>query len=466
MQIQAARPQIAVPRATLAGPPVVALGVMAAVLAGVLAVEAPAIAVLILLLGLLVLALTVAPCYWALAAVVAAVCSRAAVSVGLLPGFAAYVDLALAWAAFLFAALTTRSWTANTQWVVLGIAGLGLTAAGSGVLAGVSVAQSLFAYALLGAPFALVAAILLAPPSVPQRKLLVAVALALAFIQVPITIAQAPQATHADQIQGTFVGSQAGAHLVGALCVVAALWIIARARTAFQALAAAPLLVVPFLSEANATLLAMPIGLLAMPVLTRAVRRLRKIVVIGVLAVLLGNLLVQGEYTLRVVEQTLRGEDVDKVQAARQVEGQLTESPTAFLLGAGPARTVSFSALLSLDPLKDPDTPVRFLNLQPSQMLLDLGGLSSGFSSFLHPASSALGVWGDLGVVGGLIYFALVGYLFLSARKRRTPDAAGAAAALALFIVLGVLFIWWEQTGFSLYVALIAGLALADGYRS
>ena len=70
-------------------------------------------------------------------------------------------------------------------------------------------------------------------------------------------------------------------------------------------------------------------------------------------------------------------------------------------------------------------------------------------------------------MVGGLIYFALVAYLFLSARKRPgTPDAAGAAAALGVFIVLGVLFIWWEQTGFSLYVALIAGLALADGYRS
>ena len=50
--------------------------------------------------------------------------------------------------------------------------------------------------------------------------------------------------------------------------------------------------------------------------------------------------------------------------------------------------------------------------------------------------------------------------------EARTPDAAGAAAALGLFIVLGVMFIWWEQTGFSLYVALIAGLALADGYRS
>ena len=232
--MQAARPQIAVPRATLAGPPVVALGVIAAVLAGVLAVGAPAIAVLIPLLGLLVLALTVAPCYWALAAVVAAVCSRAGVAVDLLPGFAAYIDLPLAWGAFLFAALTARSWSSKAQWVALGVAGLGLTAAASGTLAGVSAVQSLFSYALLGAPFALVAAILLAPPSVPQRKLLVTVALALAFIQVPITIAQAPQATHADQVQGTFVGSQAGAHLVGALCVVAALWIVARAEPHFR----------------------------------------------------------------------------------------------------------------------------------------------------------------------------------------------------------------------------------------
>ena len=86
------------------------------------------------------------------------------------------------------------------------------------------------------------------------------------------------------------------------------------------------------------------------------------------------------------------------MQAARQVEGQLTESPTAFLLGAGPARTVGFSALLSLDPLKDPDTPVRFLNLQPSQMLLDLGGgfprASHCFSTLPPVPSVSGGTWG------------------------------------------------------------------------
>ena len=149
----------------------------------------------------------------------AAVCSRAGVAIDLLPGFAAYIDLALAWGAFLFAALTARSWSSKAQWVALGVAGLGLTAAASGTLAGVSAVQSLFSYALLGAPFALVAAILLAPPSAPQRKHLITVALALAFIQVPIAIAQALQATHADQVQGTFIGSEAGAHLVGALGV-------------------------------------------------------------------------------------------------------------------------------------------------------------------------------------------------------------------------------------------------------
>ena len=459
--MQAARPQIAIPRARLAGPPVAALGAIAAVLAGVLAVEAPAIAVLIPLLGLLVLALTVAPCYWALAAVVAAVCSRAAVAVGLLPGFAAYVDLPLAWGALVFAALTARSWSSEAQWVVLGVAGLGLTATGSGLLAGVSVVQSLFSYALLGAPFALVATILLAPPSAPQRKLLVTVALALAYIQVPITIAQALHASHPDQIQGTFAGSQAGAHLVGVLAVVAALWVIARARTALQALAAGPLLLVPFLSETNVALLVIPVGLLAMRALTGATRRLRMIVVIGILAAVLGNFAVRANYTLEVVGHTL-GSDFAKLRAAGQIERQLTESPTGFLLGAGPAQTVSFSALLSLDPLKDPDTPVRFLDLQPSQMLLDLGGASASYSSFLHPASSALGVLGDLGVLGALIYYLLAACLFASAWRRRTPDAAGATAALALFIVLGVMFIWWEQTGFSLYVALIAGLALAD----
>ena len=165
-----------------------------------------------------------------------------------------------------------------------------------------------------------------------------------------------------------------------------------------------------------------------------------------------------------VVEQTFGGRS-GKADAVREVERQVTESPTAFLLGAGPARSVSFSALLSLDPLKDPETPVRLLDLQASETLLELGGISAGYSSFLHPASSALGVLGDLGVLGALIYFVLVGNLLVAALRLRTPDAPGAVGALALFIVLGIMFIWWEQTGFSLYVALIAGLALADGYR-
>lgn len=464
MEMQAARPQIAAPSARLAGPLLVALGLTAAVLAGVLAVEAPAIAVLIPLLGLLVLALTVAPCYWVLAAVVAAVCSRAAVAVDLLPGFGAYIDLPLAWGAFVFALLTSRSWSSNAQWVVLGVAGLGLAAAGSGLLAGVSVVQSLFSYALLGAPFALLGAILLAPPSAPERKHLVTVGLALAFIQIPIAIVQSLHATHPDQVQGTFVGSQAGAHLVGAVAVVAAVWLIGRARTSLQALAAVPLLLVPVLSEANAALFVMPVALLAMPAYTKVARRLRVVVVVGILAVL-GSLALREAYTVRVLERTLSG-DSEKLQAVREVESQVTESPSAFVFGTGPARSVSFSALLSLEPLKDPESPVRLLHLEPSETLRGLGGLYHGFSSLVHPASSALGVWGDLGAAGGLIYFALAGCLFVSARRRQTPDGAAAAGALAMFVVLGVLFIWWEQTGFSLYVALIAGLALADGRRS
>ena len=96
------------------------------------------------------------------------------------------------------------------------------------------------------------------------------------------------------------------------------------------------------------------------------------IVVIGILAVVLGNIAVRANYTHEVVS-IRSASDFGKVKAAGQIERQLTESPTAFLLGAGPAQAVSFSALLSLDPLKDPDTPVRFLNLEPSQMLLDLG---------------------------------------------------------------------------------------------
>jgi hypothetical protein len=343
--------------------------------------------------------------------------------------------------------------------VVLGLGGLAVGVVSSGILAGSSPVRWLLSYALLGAPFAVVAAILLAPPPPDLRRGLIITALGLAFIQIPIAVVQWTQASHPDEVQGTFVGSAAGAHLAGGVAVVAAVWLLGRARTVRQALGAAPLLLVPFLANATLMLFATFAALILSPLSGRLTVRIRALAVIGSVVVLVATFVGASQYA-RSAADTLLGER-GKSASLNAVEVELTTSPINFLFGAGPAETVSHSALLTLDPMRDPQSPIAELDLEPSQTLLGLGALEEFPSSLAHPASSGLGIVGDLGIFGAAVYVALVAFLFVSAWRLRTADRAGATAALVLFFILGLAFTWWEQSGFTLYVALLVGLALA-----
>jgi hypothetical protein len=430
---------------------------------GFFAVHAPAVAVLILALGLAVLGLTVPPCYWAAAAVVMAVCSRALAAIGLLPESGIYFDVPLAFAAFAFAALTASSRSPTARWVALGVGGLAGAVVASGTLSGSSLLEWLLSFALLASPFAVIASILLTPPSPPERKALIITLLALAVIQVPISIVQAIQASHPDEVQGTFIGSAAGAHLVGAITTVAAFWLIARARSGLYLVGAAALLLVPFLSDAKQVIAVAPVAFAALAVWYPPGRRavwMRTIVLLGCVAFVASiPIALNLSYSRHVVERAVSSES-GKARAANAIERDLTSNFGGLLFGAGPAQTVSHSALLATVAQEDPESPLAQLDLAPSELLQDINGLEG--SSVANPPSSALGVFGDLGLLGAVTYYAVIGCLLLAAWRLRTSEAAAAAAALALFVVLGVASTWPEQTGFSLYVALFVGLALSS----
>ena len=88
--------------------------------------------------------------------------------------------------------------------------------------------------------------------------------------------------------------------------------------------------------------------------------------------------------------------------------------------------------------------------------------VSGGKTSLNSGVSSALGVFGDLGAGGLSVYFACLFLLWSMLQKQRSARATAAACALALFTLLGAVFDWWEQPPFTLAVAVIVGLALAD----
>jgi hypothetical protein len=76
--------------------------------------------------------------------------------------------------------------------------------------------------------------------------------------------------------------------------------------------------------------------------------------------------------------------------------------------------------------------------------------------------SSALGVFGDLGVAGLVAFVGLLSSVFLAVRTTSSPEGAAAAAGFAMFAVLGLVFDWWEQPPFSIVLGVLAGLALSD----
>jgi hypothetical protein len=87
---------------------------------------------------------------------------------------------------------------------------------------------------------------------------------------------------------------------------------------------------------------------------------------------------------------------------------------------------------------------------------------AGGGTSFDSGLSSALGVFGDLGVIGFAAYAALLGWLLHTLTQQRSREATSAASGLAMFALLGLVFDWWEQPPMGIVVGVLIGLALCS----
>ena len=93
--------------------------------------------------------------------------------------------------------------------------------------------------------------------------------------------------------------------------------------------------------------------------------------------------------------------------------GALKTDPPALVLGLGPAETVSRAAFMTTPLLLHEDSPLHVLGLSPAKLAAkaqtDAFDASGGGTSFNTGISSALGVLGDLGIAGMLIYASMIG---------------------------------------------------------
>jgi hypothetical protein len=145
---------------------------------------------------------------------------------------------------------------------------------------------------------------------------------------------------------------------------------------------------------------------------------------------------------------------------------KLESDPSSVAFGKGPAETVSRAAFMTTDLFQTEGSPLSVLGLAPASLATEAAdtalATSGGGTSLNTGTSSALGVLGDLGVFGIVVYAGLCLSVFLRLRRSRSPEGIAAACGFALFLVLGLIDAWWEQPPIGVFIAVLAGLALTD----
>jgi hypothetical protein len=145
----------------------------------------------------------------------------------------------------------------------------------------------------------------------------------------------------------------------------------------------------------------------------------------------------------------------------------MARDPAVLVAGLGPGTTLSRVALETPDARLNPSSAVAGLGFETTAFTADVsrqsGRLPIGRSSLFSPWGSLIGLLGDVGFVGLLIYLALW-IPVLRATFRRAPTLSlGLLSVVITALLLGAQQIYLEDPGFILPVAAIIGLAA--GYQ-
>ena len=336
---------------------------------------------------------------------------------------------------------------------------------------GTSLLAGATSFGLLAFPFAVLLALLLAPPPPDQLRQLVALLVALAFLQIPFLLFQLPFSEVPEQNTGTFIGLGLGFHLCGVIAGAAVIWILGRSRNFRSMFLSFPLLLAPILTETRQVAFMLPIVLALSPApdLKRwAVRLIAPVAL--VVAILLipevpGLSNSPGSRSTNQIADAVGGPASSRKIEGLEVTGKLLlDSPSNLLFGLGQGQSVGYLAMLGDRTFQRDLGPSvgGALGLDTSAVVRELEP-RRGYGVLKNEFSSAFGIIGDLGVLGSLAFLVALGSV-ASLVVRVQGRNRGAVQALGLYYLgLGLIYIWWEQPVFTLYVALLiaAGLLMA-----
>jgi hypothetical protein len=407
---------------------------------------------------------------WVLCALVAALTFRGLVELNALPSVATFIDLPLAWGALAVALIKRRERSPLLARYLRWLAALGLAVVLAWAFHPSEVLRPVLYMALLGEPFAIIGALLADPPSPRLRRGLERTLLALVIIQLPLAALELATLGSADHIQGTLHGAGAGHHVISAVVVVGAIWLLTGGLGrdvlgAARLPVAAALLLIPFVADAKQVILAMPAIVLASSWRVGRLQFLVRGALVAGAVIALFTLAPAANTAERFIEENQQGHG-GKQATAIFLWHKLDSDPASLSFGKGSAETVSRAAFMTTPSFERADSPLSVLDLKPATLAVEAEStaleVSGGGTSFNSGTSSALGVLGDLGIFGLLAYGGLLLSVLLRLRTETSPEGVAAASGFALFLVLGLVFDWWEQPPFGVFIGVLAGLSLSE----
>jgi len=418
---------------------------------------------------------------WVWAAVLLSVGSRLAVATGMVPQIVNFLHFPLALGAALVAAVNRGDVQARLRSkLALGLTGLLAVSLGSWVANGGEMIRPILAWLVFAEPFLLVYAILKIRGGPRGRRRLLSLLMTLAFIQLPLAVWQFRTLGLGDPVQGTFVGLGAGAHVAGAVALLGTMVLVARvasrgSRSGLPVLllGGSALAIVSFLADAKQAFAAFLAGAMYLVWTSGFYGRgkflLLPVLVLGGAALATSSFPAFGQiFNVRLLHEGASG----KISAYGIISGGGLTPRT--LLGLGPGNSVSRVSLMGVESYVKPQSPVSLLGLTPAPATQEILALAQ--SNWLIASSSAwsgisswLGLFGDLGLVGVAVYLWLCVHIWRALGRVRTWQSQAARASLVMAALLGGIYSWLEEPGFTMVVALLVGLALIpshDGYST
>lgn len=267
-----------------------------------------------------------------------------------------------------------------------------------------------------------------------------------------------------DDVEGVFIGMGAGGHLAGGVAVIAATWVyqISWLDDLFKKVTVFFLLLIVILSDSKQVIAVLAVSALIFIFIgqggvAKKIKYMFAFVFFVIIIVIIANTVFPALLVYLLDNRIIDG--IEQKLAVFPVVISFYEGWDSWLFGLGPGHTVSRLATMlpsydflssSLGATSHDATNAVYL-VKQSQYLSNTRTGSSMFSLDF----SLSGIWGDMGLLGILVFGLLYREIWSIAR-----EADGASAIFIISVmVYGFVFTWIEEPGFMMILMAYVGYA-------